>query len=306
MGLDIVLAAAVMFVLAMIMAGILGWANKAFHVEVDPRVDEINDALPGANCGGCGYVGFNEYAEALVAKLGEVAVTLCPVGGEACATALASILGLEMEETFPYRPVVHCVACQDDKLGRHEYFGEPTCSAANLVAGVQGCTYGCLAMGDCVSSCDYDAIHVIDGQIVVDYDKCIGCSACARVCPRKVISMVPFKNSQMFVIGCSNMDFGKDVKAVCKSGCLGCKACTKIGKGLFSMSGNIPTIDYDAYHPGEVADTMRDVIGKCPAKKIVEVGNPSAKDLADVADEQLPEVIRADFETTVDQTEWQG
>ena len=86
----IILAAATMLALALFMAYVLGWANEAFHVAVDPRIDQINEALPGANCGGCGYVGCNEYAEVVVA--GAASPDLCPVGGVRCATALANIL----------------------------------------------------------------------------------------------------------------------------------------------------------------------------------------------------------------------
>ncbi len=156
-----------MLVLALFMAYVLGWANKTFHVEVDPRIEQVNHALPGANCGGCGYVGCGEYAEAVVA--GKAPVNLCPVGGESCATAVAKILGIKLEASFPYRPAVHCGAHYDDRLGRHDYFGEQTCGAANLTAGVQGCTYGCLGFGYCVKVCDFDAIHVVDGLATVDY-----------------------------------------------------------------------------------------------------------------------------------------
>ncbi|MBT4503605.1 MAG: electron transporter RnfB, partial [Gemmatimonadetes bacterium] len=63
---EMILAGGAMVILAIAMSYILGWANKAFYVEVDPRVDAANEVLPGANCGGCGYVGCGEYAEAVV------------------------------------------------------------------------------------------------------------------------------------------------------------------------------------------------------------------------------------------------
>lgn len=295
-----------MLALAVIVTFVLGWANEAFHVEVDPRIDKVNEALPGANCGGCGYVGCGEYAEAVVNGKGQVALDLCPVGGKGVAAELAEILGLEIEENCPYRPVVHCAARYEDKLGRHEYRGEQTCASANLVAGLQGCTYGCLGLADCVRACKFDAIHLIAGRIVIDYDKCVGCGACEKVCPRKVISMVPFKAEEMFVMACSNQDFGKDVKSVCKVGCIGCKACTRLSEGLFEMEGNLAHIDYDKYEPQDVASVMGAVLDKCPAKIITKIGKPSQKDLDAVAEEKLPEVVQAKFETTVDKTEWKG
>jgi len=298
----IILAAGTMLVLALFMAFVLGWANQAFHVDVDPKVEAVNEALPGANCGGCGYVGCNEYAEAVVA--GHVPPDKCTVGGVRCAAALANILGVELDESDPYRPAVHCGATVEQRLKRHEYRGEQTCRTANLIAGVQGCTYGCMGFGDCTWVCAFDAIHIIDGLATVDYDRCVGCGACERACPRHIISMVPFKNEQMLIVACSNQDFGKDVKAVCKVGCIGCKGCAKRSE-LFEVTDNIPRIDYDKYDP-ETMEAAQIAIEKCPMKRLTLVGKPTEKDLASVADEEAPAIVQADFKTTVDETEWHG
>ena len=294
------LAAGVLGLLAVFVAFVLGWANRAFHVTVDPKILALVDALPGANCGGCGFVGCGEYAEAVAA--GGTDITLCAPGGAACAGQLAEIMGVEVEQTFPYRAVVHCAAQTQQRLGRTDYLGEPTCVAANLVAGVQGCTYGCLGLGDCVASCPYDAIHIVDGLSTVDYDKCVGCKNCARVCPRNIITMVPFKAERMLVVACSNKDFGPQVKAVCDIGCIGCKACTKHAEPM-GMEGHLSVIDYDAY---ESEDQFAKALEKCPRESMIFVGKPRPEDLAAVAAEELPERVEADFKTTVDETEWRG
>ena len=293
-----------MLMLALVFAWILGWANEALAVEVDPKIEAICKVLPGANCGGCGFVGCGDYAEAVVIK--GVAVNLCPVGGEAVAQKVAEILGVELKETYPYRPAVHCGAKCEDKLGRHEYVGEHSCTAANLIPGVQACAYGCLAMGDCERSCKFDAIHVIDGQTVVDYDKCVGCGACEKACPRHVISMVPFKSEQMYILRCNNKDFGKDVKSVCKVGCLGCGACARQAANIIKMQGKLPQFDYENYDPATIHEIMQTVIEKCPVGGFVKIGKPSKEDLAKVKDETLPDVVIGKFETTVDKTEWRG
>ena len=176
-------------------------------MDVDTKVEAILEALPGANCGACGFLGCAEYAEA-VAK-GEAEVNLCIPGGVRCAQNLAGIMGVEVSETYPYRPVVRCAAREDQRLQRAEYRGEPTCAAANLVAHVQACIYGCLGLGDCVRAC---------------------------------------KSDRMLVVACSNQDSGPDVKAVCKVGCLGCKVCTR-NSNLIQMDGSLPRIDYDKYDP---------------------------------------------------------
>jgi len=297
------LAATTMLVMALVLSVVLGWANRAFHVEVDPRVDAAIDVLPGANCGGCGYVGCGEYAEAIV--LDNAPVNKCTVGGESCMLALADVMGVDAEASYPWRPVVHCGARYSDRLGRTEYHGEQRCGPANLVTDIQGCTYGCLGFGDCTRACNFDAIHVIDGLARVDYEKCVGCGACAKACPRNIISMVPFKQEQMLVVECSNHDAGKDVKAVCKVGCLGCKACERASNGLFCMDNNLSSIDYDNYTGGNLEDCLL-AAKKCPRNRLVFVGTPSEVDKAAVGDEELPEVIKPDFKTTVDDTEWRG
>lgn len=296
----ILLAAGTMAVLAVVAAWVLGWANRAFRVVVDPKVEAAIVLLPGANCGGCGYVGCQAYGEA-VAK-GEV-VTKCTVGGPSVAQALGKLMGVEVGQTWPYRAVVHCGATYADRLGRREYRGVKTCSAANMISGIQGCTYGCLGLGDCEVACNYDAIHVIDGVAVVDYEKCTGCGACARVCPRHIITMVPFKAEQMLVVTCSNKDTGKDVSAVCTVGCIGCSACAKLSD-LIQIENGLAEIDYDRYDPAQ-ADFSA-ALAKCPRESLVYVGKPSARELAAVADENLPDRVEADFKTTVDDAEWRG
>ena len=302
----ILLAAGTMLLLAIVAGHALGWANRVFHVATDPKFDAVLAALPGANCGGCGLPGCSEYAAAVVK--GTVPVNKCTVGGVSCATALAKILGIELKQTWPYRPVVHCGAHTADRLKRHEYrVGEQTCAAANLISGVQGCTYGCLGLGDCERSCNYDAIHMSDGLAMVDYDKCVGCGACERACPRHIISMVPFKGERMLAVTCSNLDFGKEVKAVCKVGCIGCQACSRTSE-LFKMdplAKNLPRIDYDKYDP-QAMDALNVVVRKCPMKRILFVGKPSEKDLQAVEAEAIPEIVKVDFKTTVDKTDWHG
>lgn len=296
------LSVAAMLILAIFFTAVLGWANRAFHVPVDPRIEACVEALPGANCGGCGFVGCREYAAAVVCD--GAPVDRCTVGGQACTEALAAIMGVDPTPSLPYRPVVHCGAHTADRLLRAPYRGEPACAAANLVTGVQGCTYGCLGFGDCQRACLFDAIHVIDGLATVDYTRCVGCGACARACPRNIITMAPFKAERILAVACSNKDSGRDVQRVCKVGCIGCKACQRTCS-LFTVEDNLPSIDYEAYCPDDLGDAIR-AMAKCPRHRIVVVGKPSAKDLAALGDEALPDVVAPDFKTTVDDTEWRG
>ena len=296
------LAAATLLIMAVILTAVLGWANVKFHVDVDQRVLDIMNVLPGANCGGCGYVGCGEYAEAVVQE--HETVSKCIVGGQNCAVAVAAIMGVEVGETLPYRPIVHCGAGYKDRLGRNEYRGEKRCAAANLVTDVQGCTYGCLGFGDCAQACDYNAIHVVEGLATVDYKKCVGCGACAKVCPRNIITITPFKSSQMLAVTCSNKDKGKDVMAVCNVGCIGCGACAR-ASSLFTLKDNLSTINYDAYSPSCSLDVL-EACQKCKRQRLVFVGIPSEKEKEKAAALEAPEVVEPDFITTVDDTEWRG
>lgn len=296
------LAGGTMLVLAVVAGQSLGWANKVFHVHVDARIEAVHAALPGTNCGACGYPGCMSCAEAIAA--GKAPPNKCPVGGQSVASAVADIMGLEVKPTWPYRPVVHCRATLDDRLQRGDYRGEPTCTAANLISGVQGCTYGCLGLSDCVLACDFDAIHIVDGLAVVDYEECVGCAACAKACPRNIISMVPFKSERMLVVACSNNDMAREVKAVCTVGCTGCGVCAKVSD-LFTMDESVARMNYDKYDPDHMESTLL-AVEKCPAKSIIFVGTPSPKDLEKVAHEKAPDLVEVDFKTTVDKTEWHG
>jgi Na+-translocating ferredoxin:NAD+ oxidoreductase RNF subunit RnfB len=296
------LSAGTMLSMAVVLTAILGWANKKFHVDVDQRALSIINVLPGANCGGCGYVGCGEYAEAVALEHEEV--NKCTVGGQSCAMAVAAIMGVEVGETLPYRPIVHCGAHYTDRLGRNEYRGEMRCSAANLVTDVQGCTFGCLGFGDCARACNFDALEVVDGLATVDYEKCVGCGACAKVCPRNIITITPFKSEQMLAVTCSNKDKGKDVIAVCDVGCIGCGACARTSS-LFTLKDNLSTIDYDAYSPTCSLEVL-DACNKCKRQRLVFVGKPTTDDLEKTVDMEAPALVEPDFKTTVDDTEWRG
>ena len=265
-GITILLASVTMLILAIVMGYVLGWANKAFHVEVDPKIDKINEALPAANCGGCGYIGCLEYAEAVVLN-GDV-VTKCTVGGASCAEELAEIMGIKHEEKTPEYAVVHCTSDCNNRLKIRDYIGEQTCRAASFISGVQGCAYGCLGIGDCKIVCEFDAIEIVDGLSRINYEKCVGCGACVKACPKNIIKMVPFKTNKIGVVACSNKDGAKEVRDVCKKGCIGCRACTRVNED-YKMDGPLAYLDYETYKEDSDFDVA---INKCPRKCIISVG----------------------------------
>lgn len=240
-------------------------ASIKLRVEVDAKVEQVQEALPNIDCGACGYAGCSSYAKAVVTDPEKIG--LCAPGGPDTANKIAEILNLQVSGDGPAkRPIVHCRAHTDDKTFYGLYEGIESCTSANATAIVQACRFGCLGFGDCVSSCKFDAIHIVDGLATVDYDKCTGCSACAKACPRDLIEMVPFSEENMMTVACSSQESGKNTRGMCKVGCIACKMCTKQDPELFEMQGNVARTKYEKYQPGEKPDTA---MNKCPTGVIV-------------------------------------
>jgi Na+-translocating ferredoxin:NAD+ oxidoreductase subunit B len=265
---DIWPAGAMMFVLAGIFALILLIASIKLHVEVDPKIEQVQAALPGVDCGACGMAGCASYAKAVVANpelLGK-----CAPGGSSVSEAIAKILNLQASGSgAPLRPIVHCKAETEDKTFYAKYTGIQSCTAANAQANVMACKFGCLGMGDCVSACKFDALHIVNGLAIVDYEKCTGCMACSKACPRNLIEMVPFTHDKMITVACSSKENGKDTKAFCKVGCIGCKMCTKQSDNFTMADATLARTDYEKYAPSEQNETA---MSKCPTGVIIYRG----------------------------------
>ncbi|MBW1695332.1 MAG: FAD-dependent oxidoreductase [Deltaproteobacteria bacterium] len=171
---------------------LLAMASKIFYVYVDPKVEAVEMALPGANCGGCGLPGCSANAEAIVA--GKASPSSCVAGGAEIAEAIAAIMGVSVEAREPdiARP-----GCYFGLQGRQHadlhylYDGVKDCRAvAALGGGMKVCRIGCLGLGTCAASCPFDAISMSPaGLPVVDEVKCTGCGTCERVCPKHIIKL---------------------------------------------------------------------------------------------------------------------
>ena len=230
---------------------ILAVASKVFYVETDPRLDQLNECLPGANCGGCGYPGCGGYAEAVLK--GEAKIGLCASGGNECAQAMGEIMGLPVEDVTRKVALVRCsgyrtVGADGKESGakiKAKYEGFRDCLAATKVAGngPMACKFGCLGFGSCVKACKYDAIHVVNGIAKVDTDVCVGCMACAAVCPRNLI--VPVDYGTSVIVACNSRAKGAVTVRGCTQGCIGCGLCTKIcPHDAIKVENNLAVIDY--------------------------------------------------------------
>lgn len=242
-------------------------ASEKLKVHVDPKVEQIHEALPHIDCGACGFPGCSQYAKAVLEDpelLGK-----CAPGGQKTAEQIAGILNLQVSDSgAPKRPIVHCRAHTDNRTYYATYAGLESCTSENALANVQACKFGCLGYGDCVSACKFDALHVIDGLAIVDYKKCTGCTACSKACPRSLITMVPFTHENMMVVACSSRENGKSTRSMCKVGCIACGLCVK-QTDIFAVENNLASADYEKYQPSEQTETA---MTKCPTGVIVYHG----------------------------------
>lgn len=239
---------------------ILSIASNVFAVEVDPKVEKVREALPGANCGACGFPGCDGLANAIVA--GNAPVTACSVGGQPVAEEVADIMGVNASNV---ERNVATVLCQGD-CGKAKqkfiYEGIKDCRAENILqGGSKACTYGCLGCGTCQNVCPFDAIDMVDGVAVVNKDKCTACMKCIEVCPKSIIELVPY--DKLHVVKCKSNDSGKEVRSKCSIGCIGCQICVKnCPVDAFTFENNLAKINYDiCINCGICAE-------KCPTKAI--------------------------------------
>jgi Na+-translocating ferredoxin:NAD+ oxidoreductase RNF subunit RnfB len=239
-------------------------ASVKLKVEVDPKVEQIYESLPKLDCGACGYAGCSSYAKAVLAD--PELIGMCAPGGPETSAKIAAVLSLQVSDSGPAkRPIVHCRAHTPDRTYYAQYAGLPTCTAANALPNVQACKFGCMGYGDCTRACKFDALGVVDGLATVDYEKCTGCTACAKACPRSLIEMVPFGQENMMTVGCRSRETGKVARSMCKVGCIGCGICAK-QTDLFKVEDNLAHLDYGKYQPSEQTETA---MNKCPTGVIV-------------------------------------
>ena len=258
---DILSAVMAVGITGLVFGILLAVAAVVFKVNADERIGKIEEALPGANCGGCGYAGCGAYADAVVTK--DAPVNCCSVGGAAVAEKIAEIMGKQAEKTEPMVARVLCAGNKDAASAKYDYAGVLDCNAvAKLAGGQKDCEFGCLGYGTCTKACMFDAIHIIDGVAKVDEEKCTACGMCVKACPKQVIELVP-KNRKFSVL-CKNKLIGKETMKMCSVGCLGCKICeNKCPFKAISVTDNLAKIDY------EICKSCGLCAKACPKKAIV-------------------------------------
>ena len=258
------LAAVLLFVIA-----------RQFRVEEDPRIDEVAEALPGANCGGCGFAGCRALAEACV-KAETLDGLLCPVGGAATMEKVATILGKEAVAAEPMVAVVRCNGTCEARPRTSEFDGSRSCKIMHACyVGETACPFGCLGCGDCVAACQFGAISMNPetGLPEVDDEKCTSCGKCVKACPRHIIELrKKGPKSRRIVVMCVNKDKGAPARKACLNACIGCGKCQKeCNFDAITVENNLAYIDW------QKCRLCRKCEAACPTGAIHAINFPPRK-----------------------------
>jgi Na+-translocating ferredoxin:NAD+ oxidoreductase RNF subunit RnfB len=270
--------------IGLIAAVILYFVAQKFKVYEDPRIDLVEEVLPAANCGGCGFAGCRNFAEAMV-KSDDIGEFYCPVGGNEVMEKAAKILGKEAEAQEPKVAVVRCNGSCDHRQKTNQYDGVASCAVSSaLYSGETGCQYGCLGYGDCEAACNFDAIHINHqtGLPEVIDANCTACNACVIACPNDIIELrTRNKKDRKIYVSCINEDKGGIAKKSCEVACIGCSKCFKVCPfDAITMNNNLAYIDPDKCR------LCRKCVPECPTNAIIEVGFPPPKPKKDKPEPQ--------------------
>ena len=247
--------------LSLLFGALLGFSAKKFAVKVNPKVEKIIDALPGVNCGGCGFPGCAIFAEAVIKD--DASYKGCPAGGAYAAKKIAKAIGVDPEVENRKVAFIKCNGMDDNVKRNYFYDGPRNCVAASQLAsgGNKSCIYSCIGLESCKNACPFKAIKMVDSIAVVDTKKCTACGKCIADCPKKLIEIVPDKNKVRVL--CNSRDKGRLVRINCRAGCIGCTVCQKVCEpGAITVQDNIAHIDC------EKCTMCMMCVNKCPTKAI--------------------------------------
>ncbi|MDD4404349.1 MAG: Fe-S cluster domain-containing protein [Parabacteroides sp.] len=273
-----------MILIAVISLGVIGAvgaiilyaASKKFEVYEDPRIAQVQEVLPAANCGGCGYPGCSGFATACVGA-DTLEGLFCPVGGVDVMEKVAAILGKEATSADAMVAVVRCNGTCEARPKINQYDGVKSCAvASSLYGGETGCSFGCLGFGDCVDVCNFDAIFInpVTGIAEVIEDKCTSCGACVKACPKNLIELrKKGPKSRRIFVSCMNKDKGVVAKKACSNACIGCSLCFKeCAFDAIKIENNLAYIDYNKCR------LCRKCVDVCPTNAIHELNFPPKKE----------------------------
>lgn len=275
MSITIIYTIATLSIIGTSAAIVLYFVSRKFHVYEDPRIDQVEEQLPAANCGGCGFAGCRAFAEACVKASGLDDLN-CPVGGNETMGKVANILGLESVKKDTRIAFIRCNGTCDHRPKTSQYDGASTCTiAASVYSGDTDCQWGCLGYGDCFDVCEFDAIELranLGVPKIID-DKCVACGKCVEACPKNLIELRKQNpKNRKVVVACMNQDKGGVARKACAVACIGCTKCEKECKfDAITIQNNLAFIDSDK------CKLCRKCVPVCPTGSIIEENFPPRK-----------------------------
>lgn len=255
----------------MLAAIVLYFVAKKFYVYENPKIAEIEELLPGANCGGCGMSGCHAFAKAC-AETDSLDGFNCTGAGKDIMEKISVIVGLEAKAGIRRVAVMKCNGGCSERQIVNNYDGVTSCAMEGaLYQGETDCNYGCLGRGDCVASCIFDALHIDSesGIAVVDHEKCVGCGKCVKTCPRGLLELVPVIDDKPIVwVTCMNHDKGALAMKECTVSCIGCGKCKRVCE-----HGAVDVEDFVAHINPELCVGCGECEAACPRGSITHIGD---------------------------------
>jgi Na+-translocating ferredoxin:NAD+ oxidoreductase subunit B len=255
-------AIAILGGVGLVFGALIALTHRRMWVWEDPRIDGVNELLPGANCGACGYAGCRAFAEAAVN--GQVEPAKCTVMSPEMRDDVAGFLGVDAGAADRRVARLLCAGGRDVAPAKAEYFGITSCAAAVAVGGGgKGCAWGCVGHGDCAVACTFDAIVMNEqGLPVVDIDKCTACNDCVDACPLGLFTIMPLEHH--LVVQCRSLLSGDAATQVCSVACNACGKCVQdAAPGLIEVRSGLAVIDYQ-----RIGTANSGAIARCPTGAI--------------------------------------
>jgi electron transport complex protein RnfB len=238
--------------IALLFAILLYITSRSFKVHEDPRVKDLEEILPGINCGACGFPGCSGMASELVSasKTGDISALSCPPGGTDVMDEVAEYFGLSAGEAIKKIAVLRCGGTCETAPAKTMYDGPASCVMVhNLYSGENGCPFACVGQADCSHACPFDAISMNPetGLPEVDPEECTACGICVSTCPRNLFELRPVgKRERRVWVNCQNHEKGAVSKKNCSVSCIGCGLCVKACPEkiqAITMNDNLAYID---------------------------------------------------------------
>lgn len=263
---EIITSVSILVGLGLFFATVIAVAYKKLRVVEDPRIDQVDEMLPHANCGACGQPGCRAFAEQLV--IGAAPPSKCTVSSADALQRIAALLGVEAGAQEKVVARLLCAGGKREAQNLADYKGTfRSCRAETVVTGgPKACSWGCLGLGDCEVACDFDAIYMNDdGLPVVIADRCVACNDCVEACPKGLFQLMPV--SQKLIVQCRSLLEGDLALNKCSVACTACGRCVAdAAPGLIAIQNNLAVINYDLNHLASIDATRR-----CPTDAIVWV-----------------------------------